>query len=301
MWGVFLDALVDTAKIVPVLLLIYILISYFTHKTNKPFNLMIKKGKYYGPLLGATLGTIPQCGFSAIMADLYSKKAITVGTLFAVFLTTSDEALPILIANPIWYKELFILLGVKFIIGIIFGYVIDFIFQFILKRKQILSKDVPNKFLNKECTCVCEHCHKENEIYQTNIDCCADNTFLDALIRTVKITFFILIFNIIFGIIIYYIGMDSFINFVSINPYLQPLATTLIGLIPNCVASVFLIEMYMAGGITFASAIAGLSTGAGIGLIILFKQNKNIKENLLIMFLLYIIGVIIGISLTPIL
>jgi hypothetical protein len=156
-----LDALIDTAKIIPVLLLVYILIAYLTHRTKKPYKLLTQKGKYYGPLLGATLGTIPQCGFSAVMADLYSKRAITIGTLFAVFLATSDEAVPILIAYPTWYKELFIIIGIKFLIGIIFGYAIDFILGLFEKNKLIPVKTETLTLKNEEIHEVCgvEHTH----------------------------------------------------------------------------------------------------------------------------------------------
>lgn len=312
-----LDALIDTAKIVPILLLVYIFIAYITHRTNKPFDFIIKKGKYYGPLLGSALGSVPQCGFSAVMADLYSKRAITIGTLFAVFLATSDEALPILIANPTWYKELLIMLGTKFLIGVIFGYAIDFILKIFSKKQQKLETNVDikieskNEEIHEVCegehshVCSCGHHHLEpNSVKKkatSQADCCADNIFIDALIHTAKITFFILIFNIVFAIIIYYVGMDRFINFVSINKYLQPLTTALIGLIPNCASSVFLTEMYMAGGTTLAATIGGLSTGSGIGIFVLFKQNKNIKENLLILLSLYLIGATVGIALTPLL
>lgn len=317
-----LDALIDTAKIVPILLLVYLLIAYVTHRTKKPFNLLVKKGKYYGPLLGSALGSVPQCGFSAVMADLYSKRAITIGTLFAVFLATSDEALPIMIANPIWYKELLILLGTKFLIGIIFGYAIDFIVRFFSKRQKklaVVGDDIKISIESKseEISEVCEkdhthacscgnHHHAEGVAVEVepdkkgHCDCCADNIFLDALIHTAKISLYILIFNIIFGVVIYYVGMDTFIEFVSINKYLQPLATGLIGLIPNCAGSVFLTEMYMAGAITLPATIGGLSVGSGIGILVLFRNNKNLKENLLILFSLYLIGVLVGIALTPV-
>jgi uncharacterized membrane protein len=312
-----LDALIDTAKIVPVLLLVYILIAYITHRTKKPFDFIIKKGKYYGPLLGSALGSVPQCGFSAVMADLYSKRAITIGTLFAVFLATSDEALPILIANPVWYKELLILLGTKFLIGVIFGYAIDFVTRLFSKKSQKLETNVDieiqthNEEIDEVCegehshVCSCGHHHVEPsasvDTKKSQETCCADNIFLDALIHTAKITLFILIFNIIFTVTIYYVGMDRFISFVSINKFLQPLATALIGLIPNCASSVFLTELYMSGGITLPAAIGGLCTGSGIGIFVLFKQNKNIKENLLILLSLYLIGAVVGIALTPIL
>lgn len=316
MWDVILDSLLDTLKIVPVLLLVYLLISYITHHKEEPYSFLTKKSKWFGPFFGSLLGTVPQCGFSAVMADLFSKRAITIGTLFAVFLATSDEALPILISNPTWYKELAIILGIKFLIGIIFGYAIDFILSLIEKNK---SKQKFAKTLKMEALevhgnlqqvevehshnhkCACKHEEEEESTHHKshNGSCCADNIFLDALIHTLKISAFIFVINLLFGIVIYYVGMERFISFVSINKYLQPLVTSIIGIIPNCAASVFLIELFMEGGITLSATISGLSIGSGVGLIILFKNNKNIKQNILILISLYVISVSVGLALTP--
>jgi hypothetical protein len=356
MLEVLLEAVIDTAKLVPVLLLVYLLISYLTHHKKNPSKILMGKGKYFGPLFGSILGCVPQCGFSAVMADLYSKRAITIGTLFAVFLTTSDEAVPILIANPAFYKELFIILGIKFLIGLIFGYAIDLLLSYFQNKN--MKKNSTDKhdchsgkklppcgcITNNPCDCGssnshlcscedkktedgsqcgCEHHHIDDEYsfpcncghhhlhnkdkdqlkdgHIHNENCCADNIFLDAIIHTAKIAIFILIINLILGIVIYYVGMDSFVGVISINSYLQPLVACLIGLIPNCAGSVFLVEIYMAGGLTLPATIAGLSAGSGVGIMVLFKQNKNIKQNLLIVLSLYLIGVVIGLALTPIL
>lgn len=317
MLDVILEALIDTLKIVPVLLLVYLLISYLTHHKEEPYKFLTKKSKRYGPLLGSLLGTIPQCGFSAVMADLFSKRAITLGTLFSVFLATSDEAIPILISNPSWYKELLIIICVKFLIGLIFGYLIDFSLEVVEKAqgKNKLSKKLKYEALDvhgnlkkvniehshdHENSCSC-HSNEENHSHTHTDSCCADNIFLDAVIHTLKISFFILIVNLIFGITIYYVGMDNFINFVSINEYLQPLVTSLIGIIPNCAASVFLITLFMEGGITLSSTIAGLCVGSGVGLVVLFKNNKSIKQNIFILISLYLISISVGFILTPIL
>ena len=320
MWHEVYHAFIETLRIVPILFLVYLLISYLTHHKEDPYKFLTKKSKRFGPLFGSVLGTIPQCGFSAVMADLFSKRAITLGTLFAVFLATSDEAIPILISNPSWYAELGIIIGVKFLVGIIFGYAIDFILELIEKNKgktkisKILKEEAMEVHgsLNvvemhhehdheKACSC---HVHEDADkthYHNHNSSCCADNIFVDALIHTLKISGFILLINVILNVVIYYVGMENFIGFVSINEYLQPLVTSLIGLSPNCAASVFLIELMMEGGITLSSTIAGLCIGSGVGLIVLFKNNKNIKQNLLIVVLLYVISVCVGLALTPIL
>lgn len=313
MLDVLLEALLDTLKIVPVLLLVYLLISYLTHKKEEPYKFLTKKSKWFGPFFGSILGTVPQCGFSTVMADLFSKRAITLGTLFAVFLATSDEALPILISNPSFYKDLGIILGIKFLVGILFGYLIDSIITLIEKSKT-------KKHNQKHENCNCSHhindlekvevhhthshscsCNHEKNPHKHSCDCCSDNIFIDAIIHTLKIAGFILLVNLIFGITIYFVGMEKFISFVSINPYLQPLVTALVGLIPNCAASVFLVELFMQGGITLSATIGGLCVGSGVGLLVLFKNNKNIKQNLLIVALLYVISVAVALALTPIL
>ena len=313
MLDVILEAFLDTLKIVPALLLVYLLISYLTHKKEEPYKFLTKRSKWFGPLFGSLLGSVPQCGFSTVMADLFSKRAITLGTLFAVFLATSDEALPILISNPTFYKELLIILAVKFLVGILFGYLIDFVIS-------IIEKNKAKKRFEKHENCTCSHhlnhlekvevehvhghscsCEHENKTHTHSGDCCSDNIFIDAIIHTLKIAGFILLVNLLFGITIYFVGMERFISFVSINPYLQPLVTCLVGLIPNCAASVFLVELLMEGGITLSSCIGGLCVGSGVGLLVLFKNNKNIKQNLLIVGLLYVISVAVGLALTPIL
>lgn len=318
MWETILDAIIDTLKIVPALMLFYLLISYITHHKEEPYKFLTKKSKWFGPLFGSLLGIVPQCGFSAVMADLFSKRAITLGTLFAVFLATSDEAIPILLSSPNFYKELGIILAVKFVVGILFGYLIDFVLSLIenWKSKKEFAKNLKDEAMDvhgnlkqvqlhhshdHDCSCSNEN-EGEHEHHHEghSCSCCADNIFVDALIHTAKISAFILIINVVLGIVIYYVGMDKFIGFVSINKFLQPLVTCLIGLIPNCASSVFLIELFMEGGISLASTIAGLCVGNGVGTVVLFKNNKNIKQNILIVALLYVISVSVGLALTPI-
>ena len=311
MLDVILDAVIDTLKIIPVLLLVYLLIEFLTHHKEEPFSFIHRKGKKFGALIGASLGTIPQCGFSSAMADLYSSKKITIGTLFAVFIATSDEAVPILIANPYAWKEMLILLATKFAFAVIFGYLIDYVIcsnKFHIFKKRFDKANIKNSEQNHEChhehdECChhneenCEHGHAEGECGHHH--CCANNIFIEAIIHTLKISAYILIINLIFGIIIYYVQLETFISAISINKFLQPLVTSLIGLIPNCAGSVLLVELYLEGGLTLASTIGGLSAGSGIGIMILFRKNKNIKQNVLILISLYLIGTLIGYILTP--
>ena len=303
MLDVILDALLDTLKVVPILLFVYLLIAFITHHKEEPFSFITGKKKWFGPLFGSLLGSIPQCGFSAAMADLYTQKKITLGTLFAVFIATSDEAIPLLIANPNAYKEMFILIGFKLLFALFFGYLIDIFFN------KKFYENMKERFEHKHTHD--EHCHHEHnhencnhehlEDHCTHDHCCADNIFMDAIIHTLKISAFILLFNLIFGIIIYFVSMERFLSIININPYLQALITPIIGLIPNCAGSIFLVEVFLEGGISLASTIGGLSAGSGIGILILFRKSKNIKQNILILLSLYVIGVLIGLALTPLL
>ena len=305
MLDVILDALLDTLKVVPILLFVYLLIAFITHHKEEPFSFITGKKKWFGPLFGSLLGSIPQCGFSAAMADLYTQKKITLGTLFAVFIATSDEAIPLLIANPSAYKEMFILIGFKLLFALFFGYLIDIFFN------KKFYKNMKERFEHKHEHSHDEHCHHDHNLENCNHEhherhcthdhCCADNIFMDAIIHTLKISAFILLFNLIFGIIIYFVSMERFLSIININPYLQTLITPIIGLIPSCAGSIFLVEVFLEGGISLASTISGLSAGSGIGILILFRKSKNIKQNILILISLYVIGVLIGLALTPLL
>lgn len=305
MLDVILDALLDTLKVVPILLFVYLLIAFLTHHKEEPFSFITGKKKWFGPLFGSLLGSIPQCGFSAAMADLYTQKKITLGTLFAVFIATSDEAIPLLIANPSAYKEMFILIGFKLLFALFFGYLIDIFFN------KKFYENMKERFEHKHEHSHNEHCHHDHNLENCNHEhherhcthdhCCADNIFMDAIIHTLKISAFILLFNLIFGIIIYFVSMERFLSIININPYLQTLITPIIGLIPNCAGSIFLVEVFLEGGISLASTIGGLSAGSGIGILILFRKSKNIKQNILILISLYVIGVLIGLALTPLL
>ncbi len=290
------EASLDTLKIIPILFAVYILVSYFEHNNHKYFN-FFKKTKKLGPIIGATAGTIPQCGFSVVMADLYNKKNITLGTLIAVFIATSDEAIPILFSNYNFFVPMLLLILIKFAYAIFCGYLIDFILHLVKKQKVTkLSLDVPQK--HEPCECGHDgHDHDHNEEHPNY--CCADNIFIDAIIHTLKIALFIFIINLVMGCIVEFSGLNLSSLF-SINKYIQPFITSAIGLIPNCFASVVLVEIYISGGITFASLISGLCTGAGVGLLVLFKANKNeVFKNIIIVATVYVLGVLLGLFISP--
>ena len=282
------EATIDTLKAMPILYLVYLLVSYFEHNSHRYSN-FFKGAKKFGPIVGGLAGSIPQCGFSVAMADLYNKKNITLGTLIAVFIATSDEAIPIMFSDYTYILPMINMILIKLVYAIICGYAIDLLAKIFHKKRENHMEVLAENHDHEACECG----HEEHDHEHTD-HCCADNIFLDALKHTLKVSLFIFIVNIIIGAIITFPQFD--ITFISgINKYIQPLLTSLIGLIPNCASSVLLVELYMAEGITFGALLAGLSTGAGLGLLMLFKHNKKQwLKNLGILFLVYILGVILG-------
>ncbi len=287
------EAALDTLKALPILYLAYLLVAYFSHSQSKNFTKFLNKSKKAGPAAGAVLGCIPQCGFSSVMSDLYSRRMITVGTLMAVFLATSDEAIPIMISEPAFIVDMLILIGLKIVFALVFGFAIDLVISLFSKRKAAKSEPILAEELEHQhdhCTChghsdTKDHCHKEN-------------IFLDALYHTLNIMLYIFVATLIINIIIESVGMEALTSWFGGNVYIQILLAGVIGLIPNCAASVFLVELYINGGIAFSALFAGLSVGAGVGLIVLFAKNRGKKgflQNLAIVGLLYVLGVVSGI------
>ena len=308
--GIFLDALWDTIKdsliIVPLLYLTYLLVGYFSHNDNEKYSKILHHTNKAGPVIGALLGSIPQCGFSSVMSNLFSKKIITLGTLIAVFIATSDEALPLMISRPEFIPKLLLLMLIKIIFGIIIGYGLDIVVNAFSKHKQV-EREFHDKYCHdgKEITYHAEeldvqhkhhHEHEEDEHEHNHTHCCATNIFIDALKHTAIILAYVFVATLIINLIRGYCGgLEPLKVIFTSNVYLQILLASVIGLIPNCASSVFLVEMYMEGVILFPALVAGLSAGAGVGLIVLYTCNyKRLKINLLITFLMFIFALLIG-------
>lgn len=277
MLEVFQDAIIDSIKLIPFLFLTYLIMEYIEHKTKEKTKNTIKKSGKFGPLIGSVLGAFPQCGFSVSATNLYSARVITLGTLIAVYLSTSDEMLPIFISEGVSIWVILKILGIKLLIGMIAGFIIDFVIR--LKNK---GKEEEEKIVD---LCEKEHCDCEHGIVKS------------ATKHTVSIFLFILIITSVINLAIYFIGEETIAGFMLNRPILGPMIAGLIGLIPNCASSVLITQMYLENMITAATMISGLLVGAGIGLAVLFKTNKGIKENIKITLLLYGIGVVSGIVL----
>ena len=274
MLDVILDTLIDSIKLLPFLFITYLLMEYIEHKMKHKSKETIQKSGKWGPFFGSLLGIFPQCGFSVSATNLYAGRVITLGTLIAVYLSTSDEMLPIFISEAVSPIIILKILAIKLGIGMIAGFIIDLVINVLTKNK---IKE------NIEQVCEEEHCHCEHGIIKS------------ALKHTLNIFLFILIITIIINIAIHLIGEETIAGFLQYNPILGPIVAGVIGLIPNCAASVILTQLYLQNVISAATMISGLLVGAGVGLAVLFKANKNMKSNLKIIALLYSIGVISGI------
>ncbi len=278
-WDVLLDALIDTLKILPFLLAIFILISFIEHRVSVKKYAKLLGGKP-APLIGACLGIVPQCGLSVMAVKLFQENCITVGALMAIFLSTSDEAMPILISAGMW-KEFLLLAAIKVIIGVAVGYVVDFIIR--KKPEGVYAESTDN---HEEFGC-CHHSSSENE---SNVH----KYFLHPLIHCLKTAGFIFAVNLVLGLIVWFVGEENFKNFVQGAGYFQPFVASLVGLIPNCASSVILTDLFVSGGLSFGGLLAGLCTNAGVGLVLLFKDKSSLKRNLFILAGLYVVGVIAG-------
>lgn len=302
MTEVIIDALRDSALVLPFLFVVYVIIEIIEHKlmfASKAKRML--RGKY-APLIGVGMGLIPQCGFSVMATNLYLSGNITVGTLIAVFIATSDEAIPILLSNADTAWKLLPMLGIKVLFALFMGYLLDLIFRKKNEEKfRIKDGEEPEEQggeQEEEIGC----CHHELKRADGRTDRKQNlkEYLLHPLIHSVKVFIYILIINFVFGTIIYFVGQDKINAFLSESGWYQPLVAGLIGLIPNCAASVIISQLYILGGLSFGSCVTGLSVNAGIAVALLFRKGKNIKENIFILAVLYLSGVVLGLILTPV-
>ncbi len=302
MWETLLDALIDTLKLAPIIVATYILIELVESK----FATRVTKSRalfsHAAPALGAAVGIVPQCGFSVVSANLYSARKISLGTLLAVFIATSDEAVPVLLADYTNAYKLLPLLVVKFVLALVVGYAVHFLcphgFKFgktaapatgtpaVSADKPSETAEIPAETHDRDDNAV-HGCHGHNVTGKSSVK----ELILHPLLHSLTVLGFIFAVNAVLGLIIYFVGEDRLTEFLSKTEILQPFVATLIGLIPNCAASVVITKLYAMGGLTLGSAVAGLSAGAGIGYAVLFKENKNLKENLLIVAFMYVVCV----------
>lgn len=298
-----LHALEDTLPLLPWILLIYILIELLESKAD--LQKINRFGGKIGPLVGSATGLIPQCGFSIMAAKLFEQKYITVGTLLAIFMATSDEAFIIMLSSgegAVWVLPM---LAVKILVGVLVGYAADFLMKAIgrgqvcveipstyeeepkttheiFMRAYLAEKDVDVK-------CACGRSHEADTVWKKYI--------LYPLWHTLKVAAFIFLVNFVLTAIIHSVGEEVFVDFMHRNRFLQPFITCVIGLIPNCASSVVVTETFLAGGITFGSCAAGLCANAGMGFVVLLKNMRQWKRNLTLIGVCYGVSVVVGLLL----
>ena len=271
------DTAIDSIKLIPFLFVTYLIMEYIEHKTSQKVKEKIKKSGKYGPILGGIVGIFPQCGFSVSATNLYAARVITLGTLMSVYLATSDEMLPILISEAMPISTILTILGIKLFIAILAGIIIDVVIRKIKKEK------IEDEKIQEICDH--EHCH------------CEKGIFSSAIKHTVNIFIYIIVTTLVINFLIHLIGEENIINIISKNIILGPVISGIVGLIPNCASSVIITELYVENIITMPILISGLLVNAGVGILVLFRTNKNAKQNVKIVSLLYIIGVICGLLL----
>ena len=276
-WQVFgeilLDSLKDSILVFAFVFLFHVILSF----VETPVSNFLIKRKRIAPIFGSLFGLIPQCGTSVVAAELYVKRYITLGTIIAVFLSCSDEALLVLITS--WNEKslaIFPLIGLKLATGIVIGILVD-----LVMRKQKVE-DVDHVEEKTECH---TH-HHENTPAHAHL--------IHPLIHAIKVFIYIFIINLTLGIIIALVGKDNFADFMTYNRYLTPLYCSIIGLIPNCSSSLLITELYVSGSLSFGALFAGLLVNSGLGVMVLLKDKKNIKNGLLIVLFCFAVAIVFG-------
>lgn len=262
----------EALRMLPFLFGAYLFMEYLEHKAPDSLQNLLTRHKGSGVAIGSLLGCVPQCGFSVAAANLYAGGVISAGTLLAVFLSTSDEALMVMLGHPDRWGEIFRLLGCKILLAVVVGLLVD-----------KLARRTHEHHIHD----LCEHCgcHESKGI------------LLPALRHTLQVFAFILVVMFLLEAGIHALGEDRVASLLLNDSFLQPVVAALVGFIPNCAVSVALTELYLAGSISFGSAVAGLATGAGMGLMVLLRTHHHTKENLKLMAVMFGAGSLAGIVL----
>lgn len=268
MLEVIKDTLLDTVKLLPFLFVAFLIIEFIEHKlSNKQENIISKSGKL-GPIIGSLLGAVPQCGFSVLATNLYVTRIISLGSLISIYLSTSDELIPLMISHNAPITKILSIVSIKVVIGIISGFLIDLFIRKTTKSDFVLCEDED---------CDCDH-----------------SIIKSSLIHTLKISFFILIITFLINVLFHYADLSFLESALKNNKIITPFIASLIGLIPNCASSVMISELYLNNLISLGTTLSGLLTGSGVAIMVLIRKNKNISENIFIIGLIYFIGVIWG-------
>ncbi len=319
------DTIEDGLKILPFLFITYLVMEYLEHRTGDKTQELVQKAGRFGPLLGGVFGAFPQCGFSAAASNLYAGRVITLGTLIAIYLSTSDEMVPLFISKQVEPSKMITIIAMKAVIGVIFGFIVDFAARKYRKYKRRAMMDpmrIDELCKREKCHCeedtprisahrgkydfttgesdhndeakitkakVKENAHSHDHNHESH-----GNILRSALIHTLHIFIYVMIFTLILNAAIEFIGEDKLAGFLQGNVVLSHALAGLVGLIPNCAASIVITELYLSGIITFGAMMSGLLVGAGVGLLILYRVNEGTTRNIQITAILYLIGTFTG-------
>ena len=255
---------------------------YIGPRVRNPTPLLAGGGRW-GAVPGALLGCVPQCGFSAIASNFYASRVITLGTLMAVYLATSDEAIPLLVSMPAYWDKLILLMVIKVVYAVFVGFLLDFVLR------KALPRSLRGGYTGHADEVDCHEEHSDEEGHPQPI-------WKAALRHTLEIFVFIFVFSLVFGLIVEGVGEDVFASVLGRMGFFQPVVAALVGLVPNCAASVLMTQLYVEGALRFSSLVAGLCTGAGVGLAVLWRVNPSWKQNLFITGLTWACGAAVGVG-----
>ena len=281
-WDCFLDAAIDSLKILPFLFVTYIVMEYVEHRMEETSKDAIRKSGKMGPLFGALCGIVPQCGFSAAASNLYAGRVITIGTLIAVYLSTSDEMLPILISEHVPVVTMIKILGLKFFIALIMGFCVDLIFAHSMHMRAYAERVPEDEAFFIKKICESEQCK------------CNDGILKSAIKHTFHIILFLMLISFTLNVVLTAVGEESLYNFILNKPVIGVLLSGVIGLIPNCAASVIITDLYLKGLMSLGAMMSGLLVGAGVGLVVLWRVNSSFKDTLKVIGILYVCGISAG-------
>ena len=291
----------DTLYLIPFLFVTYLAMEWLEHKAGDKAEEAVRRAGAAGPVVGALVGIVPQCGFSAAAATLWAGRVITLGTLFAVFLSTSDEMLPIFLAEQVAPMTILKIMGVKLIIGMVMGFVVDAAIRLARRDREKLRIHELCERDHCHCNGDCETCEQQPELaYDFEHDEAHEHhheggsILRSALKHTVQVTVFIFVITLVLDGALELVGEDALVAFLGSNPVLSVLGSALVGLIPNCAASVVIAQLYVEGALGAGATMAGLLVSAGVGLLVLFRTNRRLRQNLIVLAGLWATGVFWG-------
>ena len=306
------DAVLDTLYLIPFLFLTYLFMEWLEHKTGQKTQQAIERAGAAGPIVGAVLGVVPQCGFSAAASTLYAGRVIGLGTLFAVYLSTSDEMLPIFIAEQVPVTTIAGILVMKIVIGMAFGLIVDAVLRLAKRPQETLRIHELCERDQCDCDADCDTCKENPALAYEHHDDCADGCTHEhhghdhvhdsgwggiaksALKHTAQVTLFVLLVSLVLNTVLTVVGEEALGEFMASNEAFSIIGAAIVGLIPNCAASVAIAQLYVEGVLGFGACMSGLLSAAGVGLLVLFRTNRHLRENLIIVFVLVCVSILCG-------